>query len=284
MKYFLKITKPKIVFGNLISMSSCYFFASHENKNYYLFIILFFAVFLIISSCCALNNYIDKDIDAIMKRTKNRQKYVLSYNKKKYLTYFSILCILGVIILKIVSNNLTTILSVIGIIIYIIVYSLYMKRKSIYSIHFGSLSGSIPPLIGYCSIKNKLDTCSFIIFLIFCLWQIPHSFAIEIINYEDYKNANIPTFPKIKGILTTKIHALIYTILFTITNIVFYKYKFVGYKYFFVVIITSMLWIVIEIFGFKKNKNNILWAKKVFVWSIITIIIVNIMISIDSKI
>lgn len=283
MEKYIKIIKPKIILGNLISFSGGFFFGSQYNINYLKFITVLLGIFCVIISSCLINNYLDKDIDKKMERTKERTLILNNINLKIYLFYSVLLMILGVFIIFISTNILTMILSLIGYFIYIFIYTIYMKRKSIYSIIIGSLSGSIPPLIGYCSVTNKFDFKSFILSIIFILWQIPHSYSISIFRLKDYKNANIPTFPIIKGIHKTKIHILIYILLFSIITMFFFINEYVGYKYAIVTTLINFIWIKHAITGFNKKCKNKIWAKKIFFLSIITIILFNIMISIDLK-
>lgn len=108
------------------------------------------------------------------------------------------------LLLYVAANALAMMLAVIGFVIYVGVYSLYMKRKSVYGTLIGSLSGAAPPVIGYCAVTGQFDTGALILLLIFSLWQMPHSYAIAIFRFKDYQAANIPVLPVIKGISVTK--------------------------------------------------------------------------------
>lgn len=79
-----------------------------------------------------------------------------------------------------------------GFVVYVGVYSLYMKRHSVYGTLIGSLSGAAPPVIGYCAVTGEFDSGAAILLAIFSLWQMPHSYAIAIFRFKDYQAANIP--------------------------------------------------------------------------------------------
>ncbi|MCX2958779.1 MAG: UbiA family prenyltransferase, partial [Serratia symbiotica] len=98
------------------------------------------------------------------------------------------------------ANPLAMWLAVMGFVVYVGVYSLYMKRHSVYGTLIGSLSGAAPPVIGYCAVTNEPDTGALILLAIFSLWQMPHSYAIAIFRFKDYQAANIPVLPVVKGI------------------------------------------------------------------------------------
>lgn len=256
MKKYLELIKPKIILGNLFSFSGGFFLSSKIKINFYLYFLALIGTALIIASGCVFNNYIDRDIDKFMERTKNRVLVLKSINLKICLSYGIFLGIFGILILYLNTNPLTTFLASFGFFTYVYLYSLILKRRSINSIIVGSLSGSIPPLIGYCANSNKFNFESLILFLIFILWQIPHSYSILIFKIKDYKNAKIPTLPVIKGIFITKIHILIYILAFSILTNFLAVFNYVNYKYFFIINILNLYWLGFSISGFKKKTTN----------------------------
>ncbi|WP_367680640.1 heme o synthase [Candidatus Fukatsuia anoeciicola] len=279
-KQYLQVTKPGIVFGNLISVTGGFILAAQGVINYPLFFSTLLSVLLVVASSCVFNNYIDRDIDSIMQRTKNRVLVTGLINKKIILIYASILGVTGILLLYFMVNVLAMVLSIIGFIIYIAIYSLYMKRHSVYGTLIGSLSGAAPPVIGYCAVTNKIDTGAFILFLIFSLWQMPHSYAIAIFRYKDYQAANIPILPIIKGIFITKNHIILYILAFMLATSMLVLSGYTGYSYLFVVTTINLWWLGIALRGY-RTRSNIIWAKNLFIFSIITITSLSIMMSID---
>lgn len=280
MNAYLQIIKPGIIFGNLISIIGGFLFASKGNINYFLFFIISLSISLIIASGCVFNNYIDCDIDKKMERTKNR--VLVKGLIKSYISIFyaMFLGFLGFTLLYFNINLLSMLLAIIGFIIYVGVYSIYMKRYSIYSTIIGSFSGAMPPIISYCSVTNKFDIGACILFCIFSLWQIPHAYSIFIFRLSDYKSINIPILPIVKGILITKHYIIFYIILFTIFSLLLKLSGYVGYQYLLIIMILCFFWLSIACYGY-KTKDDIVWARKLFIFSIIIIFIFNIMISID---
>lgn len=283
MKKYIEIIKPKVTFGNLISFSGGFFFGSQYNINYLKFIITLSGIFLVISSSCLFNNYLDRDIDKKMKRTKKRILILENTNLKMYFTCGLLFIVSGIFILYLFTNTLTVLLALFGFFIYIFIYTIYMKRKSIYSVIIGGFSGSIPPLIGYCSIVNKFDIKALILSIIFMFWQIPHFYSINIFRLNDYNKAKIPTFASIKGIYKTKVHILMYIIFFLISTMILPLNNYVGYKYTIIILLANLIWIKTAIMGFENKYKDEIWAKKIFFYSILIIILFNIMISLDLK-
>jgi len=279
-KQYLQVTKPGIIFGNLISVTGGFLLAAHGAIDYHLFFSTLLSVSLVVASSCVFNNYIDHDIDSIMERTKNRVLVTGLINTKISLIYASILGITGMLLLYFLVNTLAMVLSVMGFIVYIIVYSLYMKRHSVYGTLIGSLSGATPPIIGYCAVTNKLDAGTFILLLIFSFWQMPHSYAIAIFHFKDYQAANIPILPIIKGINITKNYIIIYILVFMLATSMLTLSGYAGYRYLFVTTTINLWWLGMALQGYKTS-NDVIWAKNLFIFSIITITSLSIMMSID---
>lgn len=288
-KHYLNVIKPNIVIGNATSSIGGFFMASPQNHiNISLFVKMIIGISLITAASCIFNNIIDRDIDAIMSRTMNRilaKKQTTTLCIQMNILLATILIICGFYCLSITQNMLLVYLTAVGVFIYIGIYSLWMKRNSIYSIIIGSLAGSIPPVLGYCTVTHTIDIGAIILFIMFSLWQIPHSYAIIISTLKDYEMASIPTFPGKKGIYTTICHMLVYIIGFSITTTFLTITKYTGYTFLLITTSINLLWIYIGLQGFKyiSNHGNItLWAKKIFLFSIIVIISINILLSLDN--
>ena len=155
MKQYLQVTKPGIIFGNLISVIGGFLLASKGSLDVPLFILTMAGVSLVVASGCVFNNYIDRDIDCIMERTKNRALVRGLIAPGVSLWYASALGVAGIALLYFAANPLAALLAVLGFLVYVGVYSLYMKRHSVYGTLVGSLSGAAPPVIGYCAVSGQ---------------------------------------------------------------------------------------------------------------------------------
>ncbi|HHR6143143.1 TPA: heme o synthase [Providencia alcalifaciens] len=280
-KQYLQVTKPGIIFGNLISVIGGFLLASKGSIDYPLFIATLLGVSLVVASGCVFNNYIDRDIDRIMERTKNRPLVKGLIDPKVSLIYATALGIAGMVLLLVAANALAMLLALIGFIVYVGVYSLYMKRKSVYGTLIGSLSGAAPPVIGYCAVTNEFDAGALILLLIFSLWQMPHSYAIAIFRFKDYKAANIPILPVIKGISVAKTHIFLYILAFMVATLMLAISGYAGYKYLVVGAAVSLWWLGMAISGFKTENDDRVWARKLFIFSIVAITSLSVMMSVD---
>ncbi|MDU7647758.1 MAG: heme o synthase [Klebsiella michiganensis] len=253
-KQYLQVTKPGIIFGNLISVIGGFLLASKGHIDYPLFIWTLLGVSLVVASGCVFNNYIDRDIDRKMERTKNRVLVKGLISPEASLVYATLLGIAGFMLLWFGANPLACWLGVMGFVVYVGVYSLYMKRHSVYGTLIGSLSGAAPPVIGYC--------------------------AIAIFRFKDYQAANIPVLPVVKGISVAKNHITVYIIAFAVATLMLSLGGYAGYKYLVVAAAVSVWWLGMALRGYKVADDKV-WARKLFVFSIVAITALSVMMSVD---
>lgn len=280
-KPYLQVTKPGIIVGNLISVIGGFLLASKGSINDSLLMLTLLGVSLVVASGCAFNNLIDRDIDPKMERTKNRVLVRGLASARVTFVLATILGITGFAVLYFGANPLSMWLSVMGFVVYVGIYSLYMKRYSVYGTLIGSLSGAAPPVIGYCAVSNNFDAGALILLAIFSLWQMPHSYAIAIYRFKDYQAANIPVLPVVKGITVAKHHITFYIIAFMFATLMLSIGGYAGYKYLVVAAAVSVWWLCMALSGYKAQNNDRIWARKLFVFSIIAITTLSIMMSVD---
>ncbi|MCF6807829.1 heme o synthase [Thiotrichales bacterium 19S9-12] len=277
MKKFLTLAKPGIIMGNVITVTGGYFLGAQG--DFYLFILLstLIGMALVMGSGCVLNNHIDRDIDRLMERTKNRPTAKNLISRPFAITYGIILGILGLVLLYFQANPLTMLIALIGLVFYVGFYTLWLKRASIYGTIIGGIAGAIPPVVGFTAATNELNLGALSVFLILFLWQIPHSFAIAIYRLDDYKNAKIPVLPVIRGISYTKTNMLVYILAFTFAAIMPSILGYTGIIYFLGALILSGWWFILGLKGIKSSDNDRLWARKMFLFSIIVITLLSVM-------
>lgn len=279
-KNYISVIKPGIISGNLITASAGFFLASKGHVNFWLFFVTLVGLSLIVAPACVFNNYLDRDIDKKMKRTQGRALVRGIILGKNALIYAFILLISGTLLLVLFTNLLTVFFALTGFFFYVIVYT-FAKRKTSYGTIIGSVSGAVPPVVGYFAVRNRLDMSAVILFLILVLWQMPHFYAIAIYRMHDYASAAIPVLPVKKGIFITKIHILLYIIAFGITACLLTIFRYTGYVYLVVAVLLSCLWLGFAAYGF-ITQNNTVWARKMFILSLVIITLLCIMITVSS--
>lgn len=270
LKKYLFLTKPGILFGNFITTLGGFFLAAQGSIDVSLLLLTLLGTTLVVASGCVVNNVIDQDIDTKMQRTQNRALVKKTISPIVALIYALVLGVIGFSILWFGVNGYAFLFAMIGFIVYVGFYSLWTKRTSIHQTVIGSISGASPPVIGYTAVTHQFDVAALLLFLAYALWQMPHSWAIAIYRFDDYKNAGIPILPVARSIYRTKIECVIYILLFAAVLNGLYCF---GYTNVFFLITFNALtayWLYLSVIGFKAE-NDQLWAKRFFLYSVILI-------------
>lgn len=268
---YLSVTKPGIIMGNLISVAGGFLLAARGDIDISLMLATLVGLSLVVASGCAINNLIDRDIDATMSRTQSRVTVTGEMSGLAAFFHGVVLAIFGFALLAIYTNKTAVFFAAFGYLIYVGVYSLYMKRNSIYGTLVGSFSGAVPPVVGYCAVTGQFDTGALILLIMFSLWQMPHSYAIAIFRYQDYKAANIPVLPVAQGIEKAKRHIVLYIAIYALVVILLPLYGYTGAYFMAVACTTSFWWLLMALKGYRQDININGWAKRIFAFSIVNI-------------
>lgn len=270
MKTYYMLTKPGIIMGNLITTAGGFALACKAGFSYLLFIQMLVGLGLVIASACVCNNYIDRVADQKMERTKNRGFAKGTVSAPKALLLAFILGISGLVILALFTNPLTVLTAFAGFFIYVVVYS-FVKYYSHFATLMGSISGAVPPVVGYTAVSNQLDMGALLLFSMLVLWQMPHFYSIALYRYDDYVAASIPVLPITRGVYATKVQMVMYIIAFMCSTALLTFLGYTGYAYLVIATLLGGSWLVFSFKGFKA-KNDKKWARKMFAISLVTIV------------
>ncbi len=267
--YYL-ITKPGIILGNLVTVAAGFLLASKGIINLWLFLATLVGLALIMASACVFNNYIDRQTDKKMSRTKNRALVIGLIPERNAIFFAVLLGILGNLTLWVYTNPLTVCVAGVGFFFYVVLYSLW-KSRTIYGTAIGSIAGAVPPVVGYCAVSNHFDMGAVILFTMLVLWQMPHFFSIAMYHFDDYRAAQIPVLPIVKGALRTKVHMVLYIAGFIVTAAMLTVFNYTGYVYLVVAVTLGAAWLTLCITGFRADSDHI-WGRKMFSLSLVLII------------
>ncbi len=268
-KSYCLLTKPGIILGNVITTAGGFALASKGDINFLLFFATLAGLSFVVGSACALNNYIDREADLKMDRTKNRALARGDISGRNALIFAVALGAAGAAILGMSTNLLTLSVALFGFLVYVLIYS-FSKYRSVHGTLIGSIAGAVPPVVGYCAVSNKLDAPAWILFMIILMWQMPHFFAIAIYRMDDYIKAGIPVLPIHKGVVQTKVQMVLYIIAFVVASSLLSVFNYTGITYFSIVLLLGVFWLVLGLQGFKSS-NDTLWARKMFAFSLLMI-------------
>jgi protoheme IX farnesyltransferase len=276
---YLLVTKPGIVFGNLITATGGFLLASRGRVDIALLLPTIIGITLVVASGCVFNNYIDRDIDRKMTRTRNRVLPRELLSPKAAVLYASLLGMAGMILLWTVTTILCAAIVLGGFVIYVGVYSLYLKRRSVYGVLIGSLAGAAPPLAGYCAVTG-FDAAALLLLAIFSSWQIPHWYAIAIFRCNDYVVAAIPVLPVEHGMRHVRSRIAYYIVPFIAAALMLTFAGYAGYGYLAVASTSGLSWLCLALLGWKTS-DDCLWARRQFLFSLLSIFVLSVMMSID---
>lgn len=266
-KDFIALTKPGILRSNLIAAFAGFWVASQWHLQYGKLILMLLGTVLVMASSCVFNNYFDRDMDMKMSRTQNRVLPTGKMSPKTVLWYAIILGILGLSVLFIGNGWLAGAFGALGMLVYVVVYTLWLKRSSTWSTSIGAISGAMPPVIGYVAAAGKVDLGAVLLFAMLFLWQPPHFWALGIRRVEEYRAAGFPLLPVVKGIPRTKLQMIPYLVLLLPIPVLMYVYGYTGLWFLVIGELLSLSWLLMALMGFKSQENEA-WAKKVFLFSI----------------
>ncbi len=170
------------------------------------------------ASAAAINHLLDRRIDAVMARTRDRPLPQGQLQEKNVLAFALLLGALSMLILVWWVNMLTAVLTFVSLIGYAIIYTVWLKRATPQNIVIGGAAGAAPPLLGWTAITGQLDPHALLLFLIIFVWTPPHFWALAIYRRDDYKAVDIPMLPVTHGTKYTRWHILFYTILLVIVT------------------------------------------------------------------
>lgn len=268
-KKYYRLTKPGIVRGNAITASAGFFLASRGDIDWLLYLAMLSGLSFVVAAACVFNNYLDRDIDAKMKRTAGRALVSGDISTRSALLFASILQVAGIFILGLFTTVSAVAAALVGLFFYVIVYG-FAKRKTVWGTVIGSISGAVPPVVGYTAVSADVDTTALMLFLILVLWQMPHFYAISIFRRKDYKAAGIPVLSIKKGVSTAKVRIILYIYGFTAAAAGLHLIGRAGDIYLAVSLILGLAWLWLGIKNFKSGDDE-LWSKKMFGFSLLVI-------------
>lgn len=174
------------------------------------------------ASGAAINHYVDQRIDAIMERTHNRPLPTGKMTPFTALGFALSIGALSMFILLVFVNTLTALLTLISMIGYAVIYTMFLKRATPQNIVLGGAAGAAPPLLGWAAITGEVNYNALLLFLIIFVWTPPHFWALAIKRRNEYAKADIPMLPVTHGVIFTKQHIMLYTLLlFAVTMMPF---------------------------------------------------------------
>jgi protoheme IX farnesyltransferase len=279
LKEYYRLTKPGIVYGNAMTAAAGFLLGSKGHVKVGELMPLLIGTSLIIASACVFNNYIDRDIDSKMARTKKRATASGKANALAVNAYAFVLGLAGFTVLT-QTNLITFTIGAAAFFSYVVLYGL-AKRKTIHGTLVGTLPGSASLLAGYTAAVNRVDLAVLLLFLIMVFWQMAHFYSIAIFRLKDYKKAGLPVMPAVKGVKFTKLQIVFYVFAYIIAVVDLSFFGYTGLSFLFVMAGIGIYWLFKAIDGFKARSDT-KWAREMFGFSLIALLVFSALLSLDS--
>jgi|SRR5699024_4554765 len=265
---FKSLIKVGIVNSNLITTFAGFWLAIHFTNasfiaNWDIFLLTMAGSALVIAGGCMMNNWYDADIDPIMSRTKNRPTVTGNIPLNRVLAMGVSVTALGLVLLLLTTMK-AAIIAFFGWFVYVVLYTMWSKRKYTLNTAIGSFSGAVPPLIGWAAVDPSLDTMAFVLFLIMFIWQTPHFLALAMKKTKEYKAAGVPMLPVVHGFGMTKRQIVVY--IACLLPLPFLMAP-LGTAFMIIATLLNVGWLVLSISGF-FTKNDFKWANMIFIYSL----------------
>ncbi|BDU19756.1 heme o synthase [Dyella sp. GSA-30] len=216
---YLQLTKPRVVallvFCAVIGM----FLAVPGMPPWRALVWGTLGIWLASASAAAFNHLIDQRIDKLMARTAHRPLATGHLAPTQVLTFALALGVLSMLVLVLLVNPLTALLTFGGLIGYAVIYTAYLKRATPQNIVIGGLAGAIPPVLGWTAVTGSLHPFALQLCLIIFVWTPPHFWALAIFRRDDYARAQVPMLPVTHGVTYTRWHVFFYTILLVLVTL-----------------------------------------------------------------
>ena len=247
----------------------------------FLFLVSLLSIAIGAGAAGCINMWYDKDIDAVMNRTKSRPIPMGIIKPDEALGLGITLSILSVVLLGLASNLLSSLLLASSILFYIFVYTIWLKRKTYQNIVIGGAAGALPPLIGWVSVANEISFFPIMLFLIIFIWTPPHFWALSLYSDNDYEKAGIPMLPNILGKKVTKKSIVKYSYFLYFFCILPYLAGFSGKFYLLAALILNTYFLYL---AHTININDENTSRKLFKFSIIYLFLIFISFIMDNLI
>ena len=227
---FLALTKPRVIFL-VVFTGLCGLLAAPGGIHPVLGFTAVLCIALGAGAAGALNQWYESDIDAVMKRTANRPIPAGRMDRQSALHFGVGLGAFSVLLLYLATNLLAAAVLMVSILFYVMVYTVWLKRRTPQNIVIGGAAGAFPPLIGWVAGTGQLDLLPILLFALIFLWTPPHFWALALFMEADYAKAGVPMLPVVAGERATRIQIFLYTVPMVATALLPVVFDLVGAIY-----------------------------------------------------
>jgi len=242
---YVSLTKPRVMELLLVTTAPTMFLAARGVPHLWLIAATLIGGALSAGSASAFNCYIDRDIDRVMKRTKDRALVTGDVTDREALIFSYAMGVASIAWLFFFVNALAAALSLIAILFYVVVYTLWLKRRTPQNIVWGGIAGCMPVLIGWSAVTGSLSWAPVILFGVIFLWTPPHYWPLSMRYRDDYASVNVPMLAVVRGRAHVGLQVILYAWATVACSLLLIPVAHMGVLYS-VVALASGVWFVYE--------------------------------------
>jgi protoheme IX farnesyltransferase len=263
---YVALTKPRIIELLLVTTLPTMVVAQGGMPPVWLMVVTLTGGALAAGGANALNMVIDRDIDGVMHRTRNRPLVTGAIQPGQALVFALALELGAFILLWSGVNLLSAVLAVSATAFYVFVYTLWLKRTSTSNIVIGGAAGAVPVLVGWAAVQNALGWAPLVLFAVIFMWTPPHFWALAVRYRDDYAAADVPMLPAVASLHTTAVRILVYSLILWALTLVFAPVAGMGALYVGAAVVLGGLftWYAVELLRAPSPER----AMRLFTWSI----------------
>ncbi len=265
---FFELCKPRIALLVLLTTFTGMWLAGGGSVPLELVIYTLLGTGLASASSGALNNYVDREVDKLMARTRTRALPSARLFPQQALWLGGLLSISSFVILFYLVNPLTAYLALGTTFFYVVIYTIWLKRITPLCTEIGGVAGALPPVIGWAAVTNDISWQAMVMFIIMFIWQPPHFWALALLRAEEYRRAKLPMLPVVSGMEITKFRMLLYTIVLIPISTMMFWLNLTGPVYLTAALVLGAIYLFITI-DFARKPITHQSTKRLFGYSII---------------
>ena len=263
---YVALTKPRIIELLLITTVPAMVLAADGWPNTWLVVWTVVGGTLAAGGANAINMYIDRDIDQLMERTRNRPLVTGRIAPRDALVFAIALEIVAFVVLALSSNVLAGVIAISATLFYVFIYSLWLKRTTRQNIVIGGAAGAAPVLVGWAAVTNSVSWSAVVLFLVIFLWTPPHFWALAIRHADEYRAASVPMLPVVETLSRTVRTMGWYTVAVTLVSFALIPLNDMGVVYSVAAVVLGVAFIALT-FGLGRAPTTAA-AMRVFTFSI----------------
>jgi len=266
-----ELAKPGIVGLTLVAALTGIYFGTHGIMPHWNLVFwTFLTLGLATAGSCMLNNYYDRDIDRMMRRTSSRALAAGLISERLVLIIGIVLAFPPLALMAWKVNVLTAVVTAVGVLGYVGVYTMGMKRRTPWANQFGGIAGAVPPVVGYAAVTNELGAAAWILFAIMVVWQQPHALSLALKYREDYARAGVPVIPVACGVQATKVRIAAYAVALLPVAVMPYFFNMAGAGYLIVSLLLSIVFLFMAVRFLRSDRDC---DMRVFAFSIVYLVV-----------